>query len=382
MDLEQMTQTRAAGGASPMDREPVGSELRPSAPRLRGRAIHDAHLGLLAARGPGLRPRDAAEALGVSEAELVASRCGERVVRLVDDPRALIAALPELGPVKAITRNDHCVHEKVGRYDHISFTGAMGLVVNHDIDLRLFLGHWRSAFLVPSVGPDGRTRHSIQFFDQDGTAVHKVFGAPDAGASAFEAIATRFAHACQAPDHSVSPLPPAAPDRPDAAVEVGELEAGWRALEDTHDFFGLLRSHAVGRLQAFRLVGDNLAMRAPRTAVDRVLAQAAAQGVPVMVFVGNPGCIQIHTGVVERVETRGPWLNVLDPAFDLHLRRDRIASAWLVRKPTVDGIVTSLELFAADGSCFCQLFGARKPGRAEDPAWRTLVEAACVEGVA
>lgn len=382
MELDQMTQARAAGLADPIGRDGPDTEPQAAAPRLRGSAIRDAHLALLAARGPGLRPRDAAEALGLSEAELVASRCGDGVVRLVDDPRALIAALPKLGPVKAITRNDHCVHEKVGRYDHISFTGAMGLVVNHDIDLRLFLGHWRSAFYVPSVGPDGRTRPSLQFFDQDGTAVHKVFGTPDGETSAFEVLGSRFAHASQTPVHTVSPLPPTAADRPDAAIPVAELEAGWRALEDTHDFFGLLRTHAVGRQQAFRLVGDDLAMPAPRTAVDRVLMQAAAGAVPVMVFVGNPGCIQIHTDVVERVETRGPWLNVLDPAFDLHLRRDRIASAWLVRKPTVDGTVTSLELFAADGSCFCQLFGARKPGRAEDPAWRALVEAACAEGVA
>lgn len=370
MELEPLTQDRVATVA-----------LRPP-PRLKGRAIHVAHRDLLAARGPGLRPRDAADALGISEAELVASRCGDGVVRLVDDPRALIAALPELGPVKAITRNHHCVHEKVGRYDQISFTGAMGLVVNHDIDLRLFLGHWRSAFLVPSVGPDGRTRQSIQFFDQDGTAVHKVFETAGSDLPAFAGIASRFAHSSQSPEHRVTPLPPAAADRPDNAIPVADLEAGWRALEDTHDFFGLLRSHQVGRQQAFRLVSDDLAAQAPREAVDRVLVQAAAQGVPIMVFTGNPGCIQIHTGPVERVETRGPWLNVLDPGFDLHLRRDRIAAAWLVRKPTVDGIVTSLELFAADGSCFCQLFGARKPGIAEDPAWRALVEAACTEGVA
>jgi putative hemin transport protein len=94
----------------------------------------------------------------------------------------------------------------------------------------------------------------------------------------------------------------------------------------------------------------------------------------VMVFGGNPGGIQIHTGPVAKVVVMGPWLNVLDPGFNLHLREDHIASAWLVRKPTSDGLVTSLELFDAAGDTIAMLFGERKPGHAELCAWRELVD--------
>jgi putative hemin transport protein len=69
----------------------------------------------------------------------------------------------------------------------------------------------------------------------------------------------------------------------------------------------------------------------------------------------------------------GPWFNVLDPTFNLHLREDATASAWIVRKPTRDGDVTSLELFDKDGFCFAQLIGARKPGKPELEAWRTIL---------
>jgi putative hemin transport protein len=65
---------------------------------------------------------------------------------------------------------------------------------------------------------------------------------------------------------------------------------------------------------------------------------------------------------------------VLDPGFNLHLREDHIASAWIVRKPTVDGLVTSLELFDADGNVIAMLFGERKPGKPELDQWRALVE--------
>jgi putative hemin transport protein len=69
----------------------------------------------------------------------------------------------------------------------------------------------------------------------------------------------------------------------------------------------------------------------------------------------------------------GPWFNVLDDSFNLHLREDRIASAFVVWKPTDDGVVTSLELFDAEGELIASLFGKRKPGQPEDEAWRALV---------
>jgi putative hemin transport protein len=52
---------------------------------------------------------------------------------------------------------------------------------------------------------------------------------------------------------------------------------------------------------------------------------------------------------------------------------DYIAQAWLVRKPTDDGIVTSVELFDGSGEVIAMFFGERKPGNPELPAWGTLV---------
>jgi putative hemin transport protein len=84
--------------------------------------------------------------------------------------------------------------------------------------------------------------------------------------------------------------------------------------------------------------------------------------------------IQIHTGPVRRVEVIGPWLNVLDPGFNLHLREDEIATAWVVKKPTRDGHVTSLELFDTAGGTMAMFFGSRKPGVPELAGWRALVQ--------
>jgi putative hemin transport protein len=168
----------------------------------------------------------------------------------------------------------------------------------------------------------------------------------------------------------------------DAEIDVAGFRAGWDAMEDTHQFFGLLKSHRLDRLQAMRLAGAPRAEPVGRDALRRVLTDAAETGAAIMVFVGNPGCLQIHTGPVHRLQDMGPWLNVLDPGFNLHLREDRIDSAWVVRKPTKDGVVTSLELFDVDGTLMAMLFGARKPGQPERTDWRELVARVSALGVA
>ncbi len=43
------------------------------------------------------------------------------------------------------------------------------------------------------------------------------------------------------------------------------------------------------------------------------------------------------------------WLNVLDDRFNFHLNETLVTSAWVVKKATKDGHVTSLELFDAAG---------------------------------
>ena len=115
------------------------------------------------------------------------------------------------------------------------------------------------------------------------------------------------------------------------------------------------------------------------TSLAHVLEGAAATELPIMIFVGNQGVIQIHSGPVHNIVTRGPWINVLDPDHDLHVRNDAVASAWLVRKPTADGIVTSVELYGATGEQLALLFGTRKPGNPESQAWRSLAES-CPRG--
>lgn len=334
------------------------------------------------------RHRDIAAGLGVSEGELIAAHVAVRAPDSGLHARRLRAEWPRLmvmleaaGEVMALTRNASCVHEKIGTYRDASASGPagheMGLLLGAEIDLRVFYSRWSHGFAVDETGAKGLQR-SLQFFDGAGTAVHKVFVRPATDIDAWDGLVNALLADGQTaglqPVAASATAAGAAPPRPDTEIDLPSFHQAWASMRDTHEFFGLLRQHGLSRTQALRLAEPRFVQHVDAASAQQVLAGAAASGLPVMVFVGNPGTIQIHTGPVHKVAVMGPWLNVLDAGFNLHLREDHIAQAWVVRKPTADGLVTSLELFDAHGETIAMLFGERKPGRAELCAWRELID--------
>lgn len=323
-----------------------------------------------------MRHRDAARELGVPEGCAIAAAVGMRgplrAMRLKGPWPAMFEQVPALGCVLALTRNETTVHEKTGRYEDMSHQGLIGLALGRAIDLRIFYHRWARAYAVTEDTEQGEQR-SLQVYDGQGDAVHKVFLRGDSDLVAWFDFVERNAHEDQRAGDDFAAAKERPNALPDAEVDVPAFRAAWAAMKDTHEFFPLLRRFNVDRTQALRLARADFAYRVGSDAPRAMLARAAAEGLSIMCFVGNPGMIQIHTGPVSRVEAMGPWLNVLDPGFNLHLREDRIAATWVVRKPTSDGVVTSLELFDAGGETMAMFFGERKPGKPELGAWRALV---------
>jgi putative hemin transport protein len=333
----------------------------------------------LQAEQPKLRIRNAADQLGVSEVELLATRCGEGATRLKPDFPAILKQIESLGKVMALTRNHEVVHERKGVYQNAALGNPhVGLFVGEDIDLRIFFKPWASAFAVQESLGD-KNRYSLQFFAQDGEAVHKIYLTPHSDPIAFRKLVDQFEAKDQRPEQVVQPWREESTEQPDEAIEVESFREGWINLQDTHDFFALVRKHKLTRIQALRLAPEgNYAVKVGNDALRRLITLAAERQVPIMVFVGNKGMIQIHTGPVKKLLDYGDWFNVMDPDFNLHVNEPLISQSWIVRKPTQDGVVTALECFNAAGRQVVQLFGKRKPGIPELEAWREIV--AEVEG--
>jgi putative hemin transport protein len=321
----------------------------------------------LRAENPKARARDFAALHQITEAELVAAFTGHGTTAIVADPDRLIPWAGRLGDVMALTRNEHCVHERRGTYSDYRTGAFASMVLDPEIDLRIFPKHWVHAFAVEEPGEEGPKR-SLQVFDAAGDAVHKVHLKPDSRHDLWADLLGNMRIAAQ--PLVLAPRSPVHPPKGDPAGALA-LRAAWDRMTDTHQFLGLVKEHGMNRLGAYRVAGAPHVERLEPEAVTLTLCQAAKAGIPVMIFVGNAGCIQIHGGKVEKIVPMGPWINVMDPRFNLHLRADRLAEVYRVWKPTRTGDVFSVEGFAADGELILQVFGYRKNTPAEP--WNALV---------
>jgi putative hemin transport protein len=319
-----------------------------------------------------MRERDFARIHAISEAQLVAAETGRSVIRLRADVATLLNSLPACGEVMALTRNESAVHEKIGPYEKAVVGKAASMVLGEQIDLRIFPSRWAFGYAVEKTSEEGAVRRSLQFFDAQGMAVHKVHARPATHLGAWAELIEALRHPEQVDTLEVTPLP--APESKGEPAGVAQLRERWAAMTDTHQFFGMLNALNLPRLDALEMVGEDYAFQLDHGAVEKLFNASAAGQLPIMAFVGNHGCIQIHSGPVTNIKTMGPWLNVMDDTFHLHLRLDQIVAVWAVRKPTADGHVTSVEVYDAQRQLIIQFFGKRQEGQDERTAWRALVE--------
>ena len=290
-----------------------------------------------AQRQQGKRHRDIAQDLGLSEGQLLAAHiAAPPEARLHARALApawldLVAALHHLGPVMALTRNHACVHEVIGRYP--ASAAADGTVQGDDFALHLNDRTWAHGFAVTETSDQGVQR-SLQFFDASGQALHKVVLQPASDGVAYADLLERFA-STQTPVFSAAPA----------------------------------------SLSPLLLPLD--AQPVDTAGVQRLLEAAAAQALALCIGVANPGVAQWRSAPVQRIAVMGPWLNVLDPGFNLHLRQDLIASAWLVAQAGQ----LALQLLDAQGAPIVSVQEAAVPAGAHAPssqpasaAWQALTQ--------
>jgi len=327
---------------------------------------------------PKLRIRNAAEALGVSELELLLSR-EDGVRPLKPAFGALMSAMDNVGDVMILTRNDQVVHEVTATFRKFTVAGkgAMGLAVG-DIDVRVFLNHWAHGYLV-TENTGKIIRESLQFFSAYGLALHKIYKTDATDSAAWNVLLGNYLDNTL-PAPQVTEVPAREPRADAGTIDVAALRKHWSGLKDVHHFHAMLKRNKVDRLTAIELVGTEWVTRLKattpeiRSPLDRILEQAKSSNCSIMVFVGNPGIVQIYSGTVDNVKRMGPWINVLDKGFNLHANTDGIKDWFVVRRPSTDGTITSLEGYNADGEIVITLFGNRKPGNPESTHWQGEIE--------
>lgn len=323
------------------------------------------------AEDPKIRDRDLADKLRISEAQLVAAYVGIDVTRIAAHPDEIMPRLTGLGEIMALTRNRSCVIEKVGIFDNYRSGKHAAMVLNDAIDTRMFPSHWVMAFAIERKTDTG-IRRSIQVFDAAGDAVHKIFLREGSDIEHWQMLVAEIESKDQSQSVDCAPRKPVevAKGNPD---KLDILRQEWAKMTDTHQFMRLTSKLRMNRLGAYRTVGAPFVRALELEAVNDMLKAVQQSGTEIMVFVGNMGCIEIHGGPIESLKAMGPWQNVLDPAFNLHLRADHIAEVWAVEKPTQRGPAISVEVFDAEGGLIFQVFGRKTETLDWRPAWAEIV---------
>jgi putative hemin transport protein len=338
---------------------------------------------------PNLHDRELAAEIGVSEAELVAAQLGVSAVRLQGPWENLLLEFHRVGRVMTLTRNEAFVQERYGVFpkpdpagekpsfsggpkNHISFNHGVGLVLGA-IDLRLFMSHWHFGFACEQQRGEKLVR-SFRFFNQDGSSVFKVYLQPESDVAAFEKLRAQFKYANQEETLPVKALPVPQAELPDSEIDKDGFLAAWQELKDTHSFHPMLGKFKVGRLQALRLAEGRFTQRFEKNSPGRAIQLANDSEQEIMLFLSNPGCIQIYAGPIQNIKVVENWFNVMDKEFHMHLREDLIAEAWLVRKPTTYGEITSIEFYDANGENIGLIFAKRHEPKVSPPKWDRILE--------
>ncbi|TCM82611.1 hemin-degrading factor [Rhodovulum steppense] len=318
-----------------------------------------------------MRSRDLADSLGAAEAQVLAAQCGAGVTRIAAHPDGLMPLMPGFGVAMALTRNDSAVIEKTGVYGDYTPGEHAAMVLSPAIDLRIFPRHWVHGFAVEEQ-KGGKIRRSLQIFDAAGDAVHKIYLGEDGIEAEWAALLAALRMEDQSDSLRVAPREPVEPAKSDPA-KAGRLREEWDRLTDTHQFLQMVRKLRMNRLGAYRIAGAPLVRALDPAGMSGLLDGLAERALPFMLFVGNQGCIEIHGGPAANIKPTGPWLNILDPDFNLHLRGDHVAELWAVTKPTKRGPAVSVEAFDARGALILQAFGMRQGEVDHTPVWDELV---------
>lgn len=318
---------------------------------------------------PKTRIRDAAKQLGVTEADLVATGIGKTCTRLRPAFADILRELHTLGNVMALTRNDAAVHEATNVFsDEMSLHGQTALFFRPGQDTRYFLEQWHFAFAV-----NENDRLSLQFFDQQGIAAHKIYMVKESNIDAYHALVEKYQMPEQLMDLGIDHDSLEQGVDKTVAIDAEKLRERWANIQNVHEGNRIIKAHNNQRIDIYKALGEEYARQLSTDSVEKLLNLLSESGHGCMIFVMNHASVQSYSGQISRLLRTGPWFNVLDPDFNLHLQTGLIGAVWLITKPSEDGVVNSLSIFDQHETEIMVMTDNRSRGDAESEQWREML---------
>lgn len=287
--------------------------------------ISPAEIRQIQSEKPGMRPRDLSDSIGISEAEYLCAWLDQGNRYITCRPEDIFPKLPEVGQLMALTRNACAVHEMIGVYQSFSPYRTTAECRGPGIRAHLTSKNWVYGFSVEKQRDDKRLC-SFQFFDQSGEAVQKIHTRPTSDLKVWDRITQKLSREAD-PDEIRSQLRAHRVSKPLRQMSVSGLETMFDGCKS--------------KLEYRRVSND---------ACEHMLTAAATSGLPLVCKINSSGCLQTHEGPVTKIMTMGPWVNVMDGSFHMHLRTDHLLGTYVIHRTNGAEIRTSLEAYDATGT--------------------------------
>lgn len=295
-------------------------------------------------------------------------------VRLQGEFAPLLKRLAALGNLTEVTSNSSALLEKDNVSGVLYVQNEIEFAPTEAMHLRIVYSHWEHGYALEEYDAGTNTyRHSLQFFDRHGSMMHKIVLHDSSDIASFKQLVSQHAATEQfMPAQLILPQDGHA-DSEIKNIDVNALRAEWAHTHNHKDFLRHQEIFDRQRLRKLRLAGKAFAYQVANDSARVILQRMTEFGTAVMAQVGNAGIVQTYYGKIKNIRIKDSRMKIMNSGFRMLLREDHIDSVWVAKKPTTDGIITSLELFNRQGMHIASFLSKKDNGQPEPHEWRESI---------
>ena len=253
---------------------------------------------------PKVRIRDAAYQMKVSEAELLSTEINETVsCLLIEDMTAFIKDVLKADKIMLLIRSDYVVHEKTIKTKNIRLeeNQIIDLDKNDCSILDFNIDAFEYVFFQKKMHSN-RELKSFQFFDKAGMAILKIYlKGKDLGF--FDEIDLKYKKTYNYEMQS------------DLDINNSNLLDSKIKINLPFDTINSKTTCRDISVKSLRLILEN----------------ASDMKTPIQIHALGLGTIQYHRNTVRNIVDYGPWVNVIDQKFNLHVLENGLTRASLIQ---------------------------------------------------
>lgn len=251
---------------------------------------------------PKVRIRDAAKKIGVSEAELLSTEIDDSASFLsIISLKDFIKDILLIDKVMFLIRNDIVVHEKIVRSKDVELIDNQIIFIKNNNSILLDFNKqlFKYAFFQKKLHANKELR-SFQFFDASGHSILKIY-LKGKDSLQFDNIALKYKSKYNYELQSELHLEFSAVGATDIAPDLP---------------FSINKSKSVAR-------------NMPSNSLRLILENASSSKIPIQIHGFGLGAVQYHRDIVRNIVDYGPWINVIDRDFNLHVLEQGLSKAVL-----------------------------------------------------